>query len=111
MGAGQIKVGQIKYDGKYYSVTGIYKKAFYGCTALKSIIISKNITVIGSQAFQGCKNLRFIAIETSHLTSINKNAFAGTHPRAIVEVPSKKLKSYTALLKNKGLSKEAQIVK
>ena len=44
------------YEGK--PVTQIRDGGFYGCEVLESITIPKSITVIGTQAFCQCKNLR-----------------------------------------------------
>ena len=39
------------------NVTSIGKKAFYKCTALKTITIPSKVKTIGESAFSGCKKL------------------------------------------------------
>ena len=93
------------------NVTTIGEKAFYKCTVLKKITISKNVTSIGKSAFEGCKNLKTVNIKTTKLTkkNVKKNAFKGTHSKAKFDVPNSKKKSYTSILKARGVSKKATI--
>lgn len=46
-------------------ITSIAANAFYDCTNLKSISLSKNISQIGYQAFRGCTNLESCTIPES----------------------------------------------
>jgi hypothetical protein len=59
------------------TVTGIGSNAFWGCTALTSIVIPDSVTSIGSNAFNGCTGLTSITIPDS-VTTINANAFINT---------------------------------
>lgn len=51
-------------------------KVFHGCTSLKSVILSENLTTIGNQMFYECTNLESIIIPNS-VTSIGSIAFQG----------------------------------
>ena len=57
---------------------GVWKNSgsFKGCTGLKSIKLSSQITKISVQAFKGCKNLTSVSIP-DNCTNIGKNAFNG----------------------------------
>lgn len=67
---------------------------------IKKLTIGKNITTIGSNAFNGCKNLKNIVIKTKKLTSnnIGKNAFKGIKSNATVTVPNGMMNKYKNVL-------------
>ncbi len=92
-------------------VTSISEKAFYKCTKLEKITIPKNVKSIGKSAFQGCKKLKNITIKTTKLTkkNVKKNAFKGIYSKAKIDVPNSKKKTYTSMLRSKGVSKNATI--
>ena len=64
----------VEYEGVTYNVTSIGSEAFYYCTGLKSVTISKYVATIGNQAFDGCKNLSSVTIANG-VTSIGVAAF------------------------------------
>lgn len=99
---------KVTIDHISYQVTSLSAKAFRGNTKLKKVIIGKNVRSIGEEAFYGCKNLKSIDIRTDSLTSqsIGKKAFKGTHTRATVKVPGKKLTGYKKLLQKRGMGKK-----
>ena len=57
--------------------------AFYACTSLKSVEISKGITGIGNYGFFKCKNLKRVSIPDG-VTAIGNGAFA--HCKKITEI-------------------------
>ena len=57
-----------------YFKNGILDKVFSGCSILKSIVLPKNITSIGSATFYGCSSLTSLIIPES-VTSIGSDAF------------------------------------
>ena len=63
-------------------VTKIEKNAF-ARSEIMSIILNKNLTTIGSQAFRGCNLLEFVCL-TSSVTHIEENAFANCDSSPIV---------------------------
>ena len=95
--------------GKAFSVTGIEKSAFEGHKKLKSVIIGKNVRIIGARAFYGCSALKKITIKSVVLKKAGKNALKGIHRNAKIKVPKKKLKNYRKILKKKGQGKNVKI--
>lgn len=103
----------IKINGTTYKVTSIAGKALQKKTKLKKVIIGKNVSAIGKNAFYGCKNLKTIQIKTSKLTAkkVGKNAFKGIHKNAKIKVPIKKQKAYKKILKKAGIGKGVKVIK
>ena len=78
----------IKNNNKWftsYNVLGHY--AFYGCSSLASVVMSSDVTSIGSGAFENCSSLTNVDIPSS-VTSIDSYAFSGCSSLASVEIPS-----------------------
>lgn len=101
----------VNIDGITYKVTKIADKAFKNNKKLKKVIIGKNITTIGKQAFYGCKNLKTIIFKTTKLKSVGKQAFKGIYKKATIKVPKKKYSEYKKLLKGKGQKNTVKIKK
>lgn len=78
----------ISKDGNTFSVVGIGTKAFTTSTALKKVIIRKNVQYINTRAFQGVKTLQSVIIG-ENVTSIKNRAFAGCSSLRSVTIPSK----------------------
>lgn len=95
--------------GKNLSTIGT--NAFNGCTKLKNLTIPAKVKKIGSNAFYGCKDLRKLNIKTVKLTSkgLGRKAFKGLPSRAAIQVPKAKIKAYTKLFRQKGLSREIKL--
>ena len=75
--AGDIEIpGQVEFNGKDYSVTGISNSAFKSCAELTSVTILQGVTTISPDAFYSCSNLASITIPCT-ITTINSNAFLG----------------------------------
>ena len=114
------------------NVTSIGKKAFYKCTALKTITIpskvktigesafsgckkltkatiGKGVTKIGKKAFYNCKKLKSVTIKTTKLKSVGKYAFKGIAKQATIKCPAKKLKKYRKMLKKSKTAKTTQV--
>jgi len=87
------------------NVTSIGKNAFKKCTKLKTVEIkSTKLNKIGVNAFYGAKKLTKITLKTTKLTkkSIGKNALKGTNKKLVIKVPKSKVKTYKTYFKNKG---------
>lgn len=95
------------------NVKKIGVKAFGGCTALRTLTLPSRVTTIGKQAFYGCSRLKTLVIKSTKLTSktVGSNAFGRIYGKATVKVPAKQLKSYTKMLKTKGMSGKVKFVK
>ena len=76
----------VKLKGKTYKITSIEPQAFRRKDSLSEVILGKNISSIGKNAFKDC----------TFLTT--------------VKVPKGKLKAYKKMLKGSGLSKRTSIV-
>ncbi len=103
----------VNSNGITYKVTSIAANAFKNNKSVTKVVIGKNISNIGKNAFKGCSKLKTITIKSSKLTNKNvgAKAFAGIHAKATVKVPKAKLANYKKLLKKKGLTGKKQKVK
>ena len=63
----------VTYDGKEYSVTGIYFGAFLECSSLTSVTIPNSVTSIGMYAFYGCSDLTKIVVASGNTTYDSRN--------------------------------------
>ena len=75
------------------SVIGSY--AFYGCRNLSNITIPEGVTSIGGEAFYGCENLPNITIPEG-VTSIGFWAFYGCKKITKIHIPASLTSIYTA---------------
>jgi len=83
----------ITYNDLTITVTGIAENAFKS-TNLKSVTFSKNINVIGNNAFSGCSNLKKIIVRNEMPIAINENVFEGVYDKATLFVPQGFLPQY-----------------
>lgn len=105
------KITAVK-GGKY--VTAIGKNAFYKAGNLKTVSLdSKSIKTIGKSTFEGDKNLKTITLKTKSLKTIGSNALKGIYKKAVVKVPSSKVKTYKKLItaKKVGAPKTIKVTK
>ena len=112
--AATIKIGDfIKIGGVRVNITGIADKAFYKDKKLQTLVIGKNITRIGKNAFNGCKNLGSITFKTKQLSArgIGANAFKGIRSGATIKCPKSKLADYKEILLKKGMKKSMKFKK
>ena len=95
---------KITVSGHTYKVTAISAKAFSKNTVVRKVVIGKNVSKIGKEAFYGCKNLKKIQVESKKLSSKNvgSNAFKGINKNAKMSVPKSKVKAYAKWVKTKG---------
>ena len=95
---------QITVAGHTYKVTSIRAKAFSKNTTVTKVVIGKNVSKIGKEAFYGCKNLKKIQVKSKKLSSKNvgSRAFKGINKKVKMSVPKSKVKSYAKWVKTKG---------
>lgn len=124
----------IKVAGISYQVTAVEKNAFKNSTKLKSAVIGNKVTEIGDNAFYKCtaitkitigtrvktlgksvfykdSKLASITIKSKLLKKVGSKAFKQINKKAIIKVPSSKVKTYTKLFKGKGQSNSVSIKK
>ncbi len=74
--------------------------------------ISYQITAVDPKAFDGCKNLKKIRIQSKQLQKIGKNAFRGIYRKAVFTLPSACRKQYKKLFTAKtGYQKKTMKMK
>ena len=94
----------IRYKGRTYKVTEIQRYAFTNHWKLKELVIGKNVSKIGINAFSNCKNLKKITIKTTKLTNrtIGASSFKDIYRKAVFICPAGKLKDYKIWLVKVG---------
>lgn len=101
----------LRIQGVTCKVTEISSNALKNNKKITKITMGKNVSVIGGNAFYGCKNLSSITLRTTKLTykTTGANAFKGIRSNAAVYVPKAKKTAYKKLLRSRGLSTAARI--
>ena len=100
-----------KVKGKKKKVTSVAAKAYANDKTITKLVIGKNVKKIGKRAFYGCSNIKTIIIKTEKLkeSSIGADAFKGISKNAVVKVPKKLVKKYKKILQKKGLNKKIKV--
>lgn len=95
----------VKLHGVKYQVTHIQANAFQKCKKLQKVSVGKNVRSIGKKAFYGCSGLRKLVLHTRKLKlkKVGKQAFGKVNAQVKVELPQKKSKAYRKMLKKRGL--------
>lgn len=125
--------GSIKLQGYSFRVTAIGNRAFYrnakltsvktganvvrignsafeGCSRLKKVTVGKQTVSIGKRAFYGDRKLKKISLRTRKLKKTGKHAFRRIHPKAVIDVPDRKVKIYkNRVLKKAGIPAGAKV--
>ena len=85
-----------------FKVTAIDKKAFYNNKKLKNVVIGLNVTSIGANSFQKCKNLKSIQfLNKKAPKTVGKNAFKGIKATCKISYPKKMKTAEVRKLKKK----------
>ncbi len=85
-----------------FKVTAINKKAFYNNKKLKNVVIGLNVTSIGANSFQKCKNLKSIQfLNKKAPKTVGKNAFKGIKATCKISYPKKMKAAEVKKLKKK----------
>lgn len=103
----------VKVSGKKYKVTAIAQNALKGNKKIQKLTIGSNIGKIGKKAFYGCSKLKSIIIKSKKLTAKNtgSKAFKGINSKATIKVPKGKVKSYKKIVCAKGAGKKVKVKK
>lgn len=72
--------------------------------------ITYKVTSIASNAFKSNKKITKVVIG-KNVTTVGKNAFKGIYSKATIKVPKSKWKDYKAMLKSKGVGTKVKIKK
>ena len=102
----------VKISGVTFKVVEVGAKVMKGNTKLKKVILGANVTTIGKQAFQGCKNLKSVQLKGKALKSIKSGAFKKTSAKLTVSAKKMSKKQKAALrkkLKKAGSSKKVKV--
>ena len=110
---GTLKIGDtVKIGGKSFKITAVGDKAFKGYTKLMMVTIGKNVTTIGKEAFYYCKKIKTITISSKQLKTVGKDAVKKIYGKAVMKVPSSKVKAYMKLFKSStGFTNEMELKK
>lgn len=94
----------VTVDDITYKVTTVAAKALSGNRKVKKVILGKNVTAIGKNAFAKCKNLKKIEVKSVKWSkkSVGKDAFKGTNKKLVIKVPKKKASVYKKYVRGKG---------
>lgn len=104
-----IKVpNSIKINGTSYTVAEVAKNAFKNNKKVTTVTIGKNVKKIGANAFSGSKKLKKVTINSTALTTIDKQAFYNCKKLATVKIKSNKLKT-VAKQSFKGTAKKIKV--
>lgn len=99
----------VKINGSRFRVTAVGKTAFKGCTQAVRAVIGKNVTQIGGSAFQSCKKLKYININSKGLKKIGKNVWKGIHPNAEFKFKKKPAKYSKLFQAAQGIKKSMKL--
>ena len=100
--ADTVVIGDVRFK-----ITSVSANAFSRYTMLTSVVIGKNVTSIGSNAFVSCKNLKKMTIKSAKLKSVGAKAFSGTYSKITFAVPRNKATAYKKLIKKGSPSAKA----
>lgn len=99
----------IKYKKKNYIVTEIRSKAFASNKHIKSVVLGKNVCLIGEKAFYRCSNLKRIQFKGNLIRKVGKKALKGISNKCRILVPKKMEKKVRKRLEKKGQNKKVTI--
>jgi len=82
----------VTYQNVKYNVTTV--GGFKNCKKLTTVILGKNIITIDKNAFNGCKKLKKITVQSKNLKKVGKNAIKGTAKKLVLVAPNGKKQKY-----------------
>ena len=98
--AKNVKVpASINYNNVNYKVTAIAPNAFKNNKNIRSVVVGKNVRVIGKNSFKGCKNLKTLVIKGKKLKKIKKGAFKNANSKIVIKCAKGQGKKYRKLVR------------
>ena len=99
----------VTINGAVYRVTAVAAKAFLGFSKVKKLTIGANVTSIGASAFQKCKALKTLTVQSTHLTAGGcKKSLKGSSVKT-VKVPKEAKKAYKKIFQKKICGKKVSV--
>ena len=95
----------ITVKGVKYKVTEIASGAAKDNKNITKLIVNKNVTKIGSNAFYGCTKLKNIRLKSKSITKIGGKAFKSVSPKAVCYTYYSRQSRYKSMLKKAGIKK------
>lgn len=102
----------VKWKNVTFKVTEVGSSIMKGNTKLTKVVLGKNVTTIGKQAFMGCKKLTAVQLKGKAPSSIKQKAFKNTSPKLVVTAKKLTKKQKAALfkkLKSVGMNKKGKV--
>lgn len=102
----------VKINGVTCKVVEVGAKVMKGNPKLKKVVLGKNVTTIGKQAFMNCKKLTNVQLKGKALKSIKAGAFKKTSAKLKVSAKKMSKKEKAKLLKalkKAGCSKKVKV--
>ncbi len=101
---------EVKIKKKTYKVTKITANAFSGYDKLEKVTLGKNVTTIGKTAFDECKKLKTLTINSQKLTAKGvKGSLKGSSVKTIY-VPAEKVAAYKTMFSKKNSGSKTTVM-
>ena len=100
---------EVTVNGVMIPVAAILKSTFKNNTAIINATVGRNVTVIGSKAFYGAKNLKNILVY-GDVEKVGKGAFKGIAKNALIKIKADKenYNRIVELIKASGIGKNVK---
>ena len=98
----------IEMNNNTFTVVSVRTGAFKNYKKLSKVILGTNVTKVGANAFNGCKNLKSITIKNKG-AAFGKNAFKNVSPKIKANVPEAAFSKLKKRLKKAGITKVQMI--
>ncbi|WP_026671064.1 leucine-rich repeat protein [Butyrivibrio sp. AE3006] len=94
----------VTHQGFTYKVTKVADKALFNNGKVTSVTVGANVKSIGKSAFEKCKKLKKVKINSTVLSSLGKKAFKKNSAKLTVKLPKAQYRSYKRLFKKAGMA-------
>lgn len=97
----------VTIDGTEYDVTAVGNKAFARQKTMTAVALGKNVTSIGKKAFYGCSKLKQVVVNSTMLETVKADSFRKMNKSVKVLVPKAKAAAYKKLFKKAGIKSKS----